>query len=684
MLAADTNAYKRPWYWLVLLALGSAVAIASIAAAAWSREAANDEQASAVQKLQFERVQTVASDFFADAAQLARLAVTTAGHAPGDRKLVESLISGMMEARRNRSVFGLGIFFAPGSFDRRTKLFGPYFNQISGKIAGVQNDDARSYNYPKMFWYKDAVAARGRLIIDGPYMENGASFISVLLAFPASGNLRGVASVDAKTSVFLKALSAVIQPDQIGYISARNGTIFVSTRTLPKDRNAWRDVSGPIRFTHSTLHLLSDDRPVKNANRRIVEFAIAASLVVCAFGLTMGASMLRLWRSREAMAASRNREAALEREIATRTEVEARLRAAAFTDDLTGLPNRGFLRDRAMTAIEEKTVLHLYLIDLDRFNIVNETFGHASGDELLKMVADRLRGLELGTPIRLGGDEFVVLFEGGAPRKDVAERLLSALQAPYSLEGLEFYLGASIGIVSGNDSYAHADEYLRDADIALYEAKSAGRGCAVDFSPRMRSRASDELSLEAELRRAIARNEFQAYYQPIIDIETSEITSFEALVRWNGAHRGVVGAEEFIAFAERRGLIAQIDNAMLELVAADAGILLAAHPAASVAVNVSAAHLSDARLVRDVGATLERAHLLPAQLRIEITETAIMLDAERSLHVLQSLRDLGISIVLDDFGTGHSSLAYLQRLPISGLKIDRSFIAPLAVDGPAR
>lgn len=675
--------YRRNWYWLALLALVTVATVALIALATRSRIDANDTQAAAIEKVQFERVQTVADDFFSDAEQLVRIETTTAGRA-GDRATVEALLLGTMEARRNRTVYGLGIFFAPRAFDHLTPLYGPYFRMLGNTIGGIHNVSPRSFNYPALHWYKDAASSPGDVVIDGPYTEDGESYVSVMLAFTSHGKLRGVATVDARTDVFLRALTSALRSDQIAYIGGGGGRTLVSTRIPPTAIGDWRDISGPIRFTHSTLHVLGDLRPLRQENGRLVALAVGAAIATCLLALALLAFMLRLWRSREATRASQAREAILQQEIATRTEIEARLRVAAFVDELSGLPNRAFLRDRCATAITAGTPLAMYLIDLDRFSIVNETFGHAAGDEVLQLVADRLRGLKIGTPIRLGGDEFVLLFCDDEPPPDVEAHLLTALQEPFTLRGVEFFLGASVGIVAGGEARAYADEYLRDADIALYEAKRGGRGRAVDFKPEMRQRVSDELALEAELRRALERSEFVAYYQPIIDVASPGISSFEALVRWNGAQRGLIGAEDFVGFAERRGLIAQIDNAMLDIVARDTVTLFQTYPHASVAVNFSAAHLSDARLVADVGSVLENARLTPSQLRIEITETAIMLNAERSLEVLRSLRDFGIEIVVDDFGTGHSSLAYLQRLPISGIKIDRSFISPLASDAKAR
>ena len=679
-----SRTYKRPWYWLALLAIGTCAALALIAGAASSRIQGNSQQVASVENLQFEHVQTVADDFFADAAQLVPIVATTAGRVRANRPLEASLLAGMMEARRNRTVYGLGIFFAPYAFDANSKLYGPYFRKIGRHLSGISNDDPKTYNYPTLKWYRDAVAARGRVIIDGPYPEGGGSFISTLLAFPAQGPLRGVADVDARTDAFIRALASGLAPREIAYITAPNGTVFVATARLPAESAEWRNISGPIRFTHSTLHVLMNVQALREADSTIVATAIGAGLLVLAFSAGLWIFIFRLWRVREDAAALQEREARLHQEIATRAEVEVRLRAAAFTDELTGLPNRAYLRDRAANAIAEGTSIQLYLIDLDRFNIVNETFGHDAGDELLQMVAKRLSELDIGTPIRLGGDEFVLLVSHGAENRGIEQRIIDVLQLPFSLRGVEFYLGASIGIVTGSEDYRHADEYLRDADIALYEAKRAGRGCAVHFGPAMRGRAADELALEAELRRAIERREFSAHYQPIVDTDTWDVASFEALVRWNGAARGLVPAESFIAFAEQRGLVAQIDDAMLQLVSADAAGIFDAFPEASVAVNVSAAHLSDARLVGNVAEVLRRGDFTPAQLRIEITETAIMRNADLSLETLHSLRDLGVRIVVDDFGSGHSSLGYLQRLPISGLKIDRSFITPLAIDSHAR
>ncbi|MHB8148436.1 MAG: putative bifunctional diguanylate cyclase/phosphodiesterase, partial [Vulcanimicrobiaceae bacterium] len=322
----------------------------------------------------------------------------------------------------------------------------------------------------------------------------------------------------------------------------------------------------------------------------------------------------------------------------------------------------------------------------DHFNMINDTLGHLAGDELLKLIAVRLReALPADASIsRLGGDEFVVLLpteHADAPR--VAERILSCLREPMLLAGRAVYTAASIGIVLVDSSYAHPEELLRDADIAMYHAKRSGRARFAIFDTAMRNRVAEESELESDLRHAIEHHEFAPYYQPIVNVESRAIVSFEALARWNRPGHGIVEASDFVGHAESHGLIAAIDALILDDVCRDAAMLFSHFPDTTVAINVSAAQLTAAGLASSIDGVLRSHSVSTERVRLEITETAVMTNAQQAHATLDQLRRNGIQIIVDDFGAGHSSLAYLHRLPIAGLKIDRSFIAPLATDPQA-
>ena len=373
-------------------------------------------------------------------------------------------------------------------------------------------------------------------------------------------------------------------------------------------------------------------------------------------------------------------------------EKTGQLRHQALHDALTGLPNRALIMDRAEQMLvharrersggeapgrDSGTEASAMFIDLDGFKGVNDTFGHPVGDELLRVVAARIGGVlrETDTIGRLGGDEFVVLVEAGAAQ--IAERLLDVLREPFDLgTGGEISITTSIGIASGDRQAAK--DLLRDADIALYEAKGAGRNRYAEFRHEMHIAAHDRLALENDLRGAIARSELFLVYQPILDLDTGEIAAVEALLRWQHSTRGLVPPTEFIALAEESGLIVDIGAWVLETACEQAARWAANGVPARVSVNVSARQLDDPGLLGAVEHALRRARLDGDQLVLEITETALMRDPESAAEILRELKASGVVVAIDDFGTGYSSLAYLQQLPVDALKIDRTFIAASA------
>jgi diguanylate cyclase (GGDEF)-like protein/PAS domain S-box-containing protein len=380
------------------------------------------------------------------------------------------------------------------------------------------------------------------------------------------------------------------------------------------------------------------------------------------------------------------------RDISERKEFEATLEHQATHDPLTGLPNRALLLDRLTVSLARaerfKTAVAVLFLDLDHFKVVNDSLGHAMGDQLLIAAADRLKeALRQGgdTVARFGGDEFVILCEDLTSEDDarsIADRVNELLAEPFLLGEHEVYVAASTGIAF-TEGAAEATDLLRDADAAMYQAKEHGRDRYEVFDRQMRAEAVDRLSIESYLRRAIQHRELRIHYQPKVDLRTGAIVGTEALVRWEHPDRGLLLPGEFIRVAEETGLIVPIGRWVLEQAVRQAQRWQAEIPGLPplyICVNLSRRQLGHPSLVDEVAAVLDETGIDPGLVDLEITESVLMDDVELAHRALSNLHDLGVKLVVDDFGTGYSSLSYLQRFPVDLLKIDRSFVAGLGTN----
>jgi diguanylate cyclase (GGDEF)-like protein/PAS domain S-box-containing protein len=380
-------------------------------------------------------------------------------------------------------------------------------------------------------------------------------------------------------------------------------------------------------------------------------------------------------------------------DITDRKRAEEQLQHEAMHDVLTGLPNRAMFIDHLELAIaraqrnESRKFAVLY-VDLDRFKIINDSLGHAVGDQLLKEVAVRLwKCVRAGdTVARLGGDEFVLLLEDIYEENEaieVAERIKSELASSFTLNGREVFTTVSVGVASSWTSYHQAEGLIRDADAAMYRAKSLGKNRHEIYDSAMHAQVNDLLQMETALRMAVERQELMVYYQSIVDLETFKISGFEALVRWNHPERGFISPANFIPLAEETGLIVDIGEWVLREACRQMERwqkIFPSDPPLFVSVNLSSKQFIQSDLIQRVTQIIEETKINPEGLKLEITESAVMDNVETATEMLKKLRALGIKLSIDDFGTGYSSLSYLHRFPIDTLKVDRSFVVNMSED----
>ena len=380
-------------------------------------------------------------------------------------------------------------------------------------------------------------------------------------------------------------------------------------------------------------------------------------------------------------------------DVTERRQAQEQLVHDALHDALTGLPNRAFFMERLEHAVrfsqrQEDYKFAVLFLDFDRFKIVNDSLGHSLGDQLLIEGGQRLAGClrEVDTLARFGGDEFAILLDGISGIRDashIAERIHYALAAPFSLGGHEVVATASIGIAVGNKDYDPPQDLLRDADIAMYQAKQQGPGKHVIFNAEMHRQALGLLSLESDLRRAVERNEFELAYQPIVSLADEELRGFEALVRWRHPEKGVLLPADFLRTAEDTGLIVVLGRLVLQEACRQLSEWQRDYPGwkeLSVSINLSSKQFHHPDLIDDVSRCLAENDLEPGNLHLEITEDVIVEDPARAIDTFERLKALGVHIHIDDFGTGYSSLSMLSHFPVDILKTDRTFIDRMGFD----
>jgi diguanylate cyclase (GGDEF)-like protein len=376
----------------------------------------------------------------------------------------------------------------------------------------------------------------------------------------------------------------------------------------------------------------------------------------------------------------------LKEEIADREELQAKSQYLAYHDSLTGLGNRLLFKEQLDEALKDVSVtphpLAVLFLDLDGFKAVNDTLGHSVGDLLLKSIAAKLRDLLPSTDriARLGGDEFAILQISSAQpisSTQIAERIIEIVGQPHDIDGHEVTVGASIGVAIARPGEMSTENLLKSADLAMYSAKSEGRGTYRIFDPQMDAMVQTRRSLERDMRTALAQGAFELYYQPLVNLQTKRVTAFEALMRWNHKERGAVPPSEFIPVAEDMGLIVQLGEWALRHACMEA---VAWPDDVRVCVNLSPLQFSKGNLVSTVVSALASSGLPASRMELEITESVLLEKSERNIAILNQLRKLGVRISMDDFGTGYSSIGYLRSFPFDKIKIDQSFVRDLLVD----
>jgi diguanylate cyclase (GGDEF)-like protein len=471
--------------------------------------------------------------------------------------------------------------------------------------------------------------------------------------------------------------------DSIGYSPpvAGDEDAFAPISTNPWDgERRWTNARELYGFPLTVLVGLSEKEQMASAHaqtRTYLWWAALGSVLVVLSTTLLGRMSWQLAGSRA-------------RENATKLAHAQRIEYLAYHDGLTGLPNRSMFSNLLAQSISAahrySRTLAVAFLDLDRFKQINDTLGHEAGDELLKEVATRLRGCirESDTVARLGGDEFVVLLPELTDEKHaatVAQKILSVIAKPYLLIGQEFRITASIGISTCPQDGLDEQTLTKNADIAMYQAKAEGRNNFQFYSEKLNANSLERLTLESSLRRALDRNEFRLNYQAKRDVESGRITGMEALLRWEHPDLGTVPPLQFLRVAEETGLIVSIGKWVLRTACAQNVAWQALGvPPLSIAVNLTVMQFADEHLLTDVAAILKNTGMSPHLLELEIAESLLTHDVEKTLRILTGIKALGVRIAIDDFGTGYSSLATLQRFPLDTIKIDRSFIRDVVGD----
>ena len=702
----------RAYTWTIVAALiGLTIAIAAAITVATNEM---QMRARVDQNARSTAIQHALGEVIDEAGELATNASVLVPMVAKTQNAIEALAQHLLDAAPGTSIDGVGIGYEPFSFDPKRKYVAAYATRRKMGRPGSHNAHSSvraAYDYFEQVFYVKGLHA-GSVQFTPPYSEGGDVFFGAVAPIrDRTGTTIGVASSDVYGGDLAGALALNALPQhEFAYVLSSDGRIVAMTdellfrRSISATANtAMLDID-PHALARFLIKRIGNDTtasPVRVKSGLVVHlvadnaslFAQAnglrgATLVVIGIIWMLGGAMIAIdLRRHRGGRRAQNLEIEkieLENEIAERQRAEERLRRFAFFDALTDLPNRAFLFEHLTRALDRSQTQHdnfaVLYIDLDRFKIVNDSLGHAVGDELLVAVARRLESSIHADDIiaRIGGDEFVIVLhhlEDAESARRVARRVIERMGESFDVRNRDIYTGASIGIVADVGGYASPSDLLRDADVAMYEAKGQGKDRYVLFDRGLHMRTVTQLRLETDLRGAVDRNEFVLRYQPIFDLSNGRLAGFEALVRWQHPERGLLGPGEFISISEQNRTVIRLGTWVAREAVRE--FCTWGRSDLTMAVNVSVRQLVQANFAAEIAGILVTAGMDARALKIEITESALMEDVETSARVLRELRDIGVQAHIDDFGTGYSSLSYLRRFPIESIKIDRSFVAEM-------
>jgi len=610
------------------------------------RQAAADQAASSMQ------MRLRLDNSFGLASQLGEITAATVSAQSGPAG-IEQTLRRLLSATDSSVIHGLGVYSSQG--------YPPAIRVTRSSLSTAP----LAADFARRPWFTSALANPDKPVFTRADPPNAAPFVAVSKSLgSAPGSVVMIEMSHTKLDSLLARSNNVLDR---AWITDSTGKVIAGTTPPPGMAIDGADSLG-LETTPWTLQVASHFAAVDSAKQSALEIDVPLTIVSWGGALLAIFVLLRV------------------RKLQLRA---AALQQSAVRDTLTGLYNRAHVLWRLKEALRSYAVSHnpfgVLYIDLDRFAVVNDSLGHSVGDELLCAIATRLEeGLPQGVEIgRIGGDEFVTYVPPGCDLEKceaISQMIFSHMRQPFRVGDRDIYISASIGIVLATQRYGKADEFLRDADIAMYSAKRAGRNRLAIFDESMREQVLARHTMESALHRAIASSQIFARYQPIVRLSTGDVTGVEALARWMDERGTLIAPDLFIPLAEQCGAIDAIDWVVLARACADVRSMQRLVPGLTVSVNLSAARLNQADLVKRIRKVLEQSDLEPATLKFEVTESAIMESPEDSMLVLNELCEFGSQVVIDDFGTGHSSLSYVQRLPVAGLKIDRSFITPIVKD----